>query len=106
MGQVQPLALFFQKIDHPEALLVVLETSRLQSGKNRFACMAKGRMAEIVAQGYGLGQRLVESECAGDGPGDLGHFEDMGQPGPVMIAGRGQKDLRLVFQPAKCLANG
>src|SRR5437868_4037195 len=66
-----------------------------------FARMPKGRVAEIVRQRQGLGEVLVEPQHAGDGAGDLRHFEAVGQARPVMVALVIDKDLRLVLQPAK-----
>ena len=65
--------------------------------------MAKGRVPEIVAQGDGLGQVLVEPQADRHGAGDLRDLQHMGQSGAVMIAGRGEKDLGLVLEPAKGL---
>jgi hypothetical protein len=37
-------------------------------------------VAEIVGQRDSLGQVFVEFQAAGDGTGDLGHFQGMRQP--------------------------
>ena len=39
--------------------------------QGRFAGMAERRMAQVVRQGDGLGQVLVEAELPGDGAADL-----------------------------------
>jgi len=65
------------------------------------ARMTEGRVSEIVAQGQGLGQILVQPECAGDGAGDLGDLDRMGKAGAVMIALVIDEDLGLVLETAK-----
>ena len=52
-----------------------------------------------MGQRQRFGQVLVEPELAGQRPGDLRHFERMGQPGAVMIALVEHENLRLVLQP-------
>ena len=66
--------------------------------------MSEGRMSQVVAQGDGLRQRLVEPQGLGDGPGDLGDLQRVGQARPVVIPLRGQEDLCLMLEPAECLA--
>ena len=57
-----------------------------------------------MGQGHRLGQVLVEAQGPGDGPGDLGHFQRVGQPGAVEVPFRREKDLGLLFQPPERLA--
>jgi hypothetical protein len=64
-----------------------------------FAGMAKRRMAEIMHQRHALGQILVQLESPGQRPGDLRHFDRVGQPGAVVVALMGNKDLGLVLEP-------
>jgi hypothetical protein len=61
-------------------------------------------MAEIVPEGDGFGQVLVEGQGAGHRPGDLRDLEGVSQSGPVMIALGREKHLGLIFQAAKRLA--
>ncbi len=58
-------------------------------------------MAEIVRQRQHLGEVLVEPERARQRAGDLGDFQRVGQPGPVMVALVIDEDLRLVGEPAE-----
>jgi hypothetical protein len=60
-------------------------------------------VAEVVAEGDGLGQVLVEAEGLGDRSGDLGDLETMGQPRPVVVPEGREKDLRLVLEPPEGL---
>src|SRR5258707_11572680 len=69
-----------------------------------FPGMAKRSVAYVVPQSDGFDQVLVEPEGSTDGSGYLGDFERVGEPGSVVVAGRIDEDLRLVFEPAKRLA--
>ena len=48
-----------------------------------------------------LRQIFFEAEGAGEGAGDLHHFEGMGEPGPVVIALMKHEDLGLVREPTE-----
>src|SRR6185503_12620700 len=63
--------------------------------------MAKGRMAQIMSQGNCLGQVFIQGESARNCPADRSYFDRMSQPGPQMIAGAIQENLRLIFQSPK-----
>src|SRR5262249_10481338 len=65
------------------------------------AGVAERGMAEIVSQRQGLGEILVESECAADRARDLRHFEGVGLARSIVVALVIDKDLRLVRQPAE-----
>ena len=60
-------------------------------------------MAEVVRQRDGFGQVFVEPQGAGEGAGDLGDFQGVGQPRPVMVLFGVNEDLRLVLEPPKGL---
>ena len=47
--------------------------------------MAERGMPQVVGQTDGLGQVLVQPQGPGDGSGDLGHLQGMGEPGAVVI---------------------
>ena len=66
--------------------------------------MAKGRVTEVVPQGDGLSQVLVEPERPRDGSSHLGHLEGVDEPRAVVVPLGGQKHLRLVGKPAEALA--
>ena len=51
----------------------------------------QGRMPQVVPQGDGLHQLLVEPQCLCDGAGVLGDLQGMGQTGAVMIPLRGEE---------------
>ena len=63
--------------------------------------MAERRMAKVVSERHGFGQILIDVQRTRHGPGDLRHFQAMGEPGAVMIALVINEYLRLVGQPAE-----
>src|SRR5690554_1838908 len=63
-------------------------------------------MSQIVAQGNGLGQILVEAQAPGYGSGNLGHFKGVGKPGPIVVAFGGYEDLGLMLEAPESLAMG
>ena len=66
--------------------------------------MAKRCMPQVMCQTDGFGQVFIQTQPPGNGPGDLGHLQRMGQPCTVEIPFRREEDLRLLFQPAECFA--
>jgi len=50
VGQIEPLAAFFQKIHHAQALLDVMKTTRDQAIEHGLAGMTKRRVTQIVAR--------------------------------------------------------
>ena len=111
-GQVQAIkcrVALFQRIDHPQALQVVLEAPvhlvgqwliRARGFHRRveriLAGMAEGRVAQIVGQGNRLDQVFVQTQRAGDAAPQLRHLQGMRQTGAEQIAFVVQEDLRLV----------
>ena len=69
--------------------------------ENRFADVAERGVTQIVAEGDGLGQVLVQIQRPGDGPCDLAHLEGVGEARPVMVPSRRDEDLGLVLEPAE-----
>ena len=66
--------------------------------------VAEGGVPQIVPQGDGLGQVLVEAQAPGNGAGDLRHLQGVGEPGAVVVALGGEEDLGLVLEPPEGLA--
>src|ERR1019366_3449525 len=66
--------------------------------------MAEGRVAEIMGQCDGFGQRFLQLERAGDGAGDLRDFDRVGHPRSVQIAFVVDEYLGLVGQATKGIA--
>ena len=102
--QVQPPAVVLEDVDDAKALLVVVEAAGDEVVEHALAGVAEGRVAEVVAEGDGLGQFLVESKHLGDAARDLRHLERMGQARSIVIAGRREEHLGLVLQPPEGLA--
>ena len=103
-AQVQPFAIFFQHVHHAQALPVVGKPIGAQSVECPLPRMAEGCMAQIVPQGDGLGEVLIQAQRAGDGAGNLTDFQRMGQPGTIVVPFRRKENLGLLFQPPERLA--
>ncbi len=66
-----------------------------------FACMAERRVTEVVGQGDGLGQVVVQPQGLGDGAGDLRHFQRMGEARAEVVALVRHEHLGLFLQAAE-----
>ena len=73
---------------------------RVVNVKRAFSLLCR-QLAEVVRQRQGFRQVLLETQGAGDRPGDLRDFEAVRQPRPVMIALVVDEDLGLVLKPAE-----
>ena len=103
-GQVQALAVLFQILYHPQALAIMGKPAGAQPVEGPFPRMTKRRVAQIMAQGDGLGEVLIQAQGTGHGAGDLADFQGMGQPGAVVVPFRGKKHLGLLLQAPEGLA--
>ena len=99
-GEIEPVTILFEHIDHTQALLVVAKSGP-EAADRRFAGMAERGMAEIVTHADGFDQVFVQAQCAADGPRDLGHFQRMRKAGSIVVARRSDEDLSFVHEPAK-----
>ena len=66
-----------------------------------FSGMAERRMAEIMRQGHGLGQVLINPQDPRNRPGDLRDLDRVGQARTVIIALVINEDLGLILQLAE-----
>jgi hypothetical protein len=81
----------FEPGDDAEGMQVVVESERvLVKGcvEGLFACVAEGRVADIVGECEGVGEFVVKAESGGDGAGDLGDFEGVGEAAAEVVAGQ------------------
>ena len=102
-GQVQPLSVFFQTLHHPQGLLIVSKAAGHQLVKGPLTGMSERGVPQIVSQGDGLGQVLVEGKRPGNGSGDSGDLQGVGHSGAVVVALGLEKDLGLMLQPPEGL---
>src|SRR3712207_1625941 len=63
--------------------------------------MTEGGMAEVVAEGYSLGEVFVQVQRAGYGASDLHHLQGVGQAGAIVVAIGGDEDLCFVHEAAE-----
>ena len=99
-GQVQVL----EDLEHPDALGGVVPSVGREIGRQRLlAGVAERRVAHVVAQRDGLGQRLVEAQRGGQRARDLGDLEGVGQARDEMVVLGVEEDLGLVLEPAEGL---
>ena len=63
--------------------------------------MTEWSMPEVVGEGNGFGEVLVEIQRTCDGACDRGDFDGMCEACPVMVAASAQEDLGFVFQAAE-----
>ncbi len=93
----------FEKFDDPEALPVVLEApvGLHELVQCLLALVPERGMAEVVGEGDGLGEVLVQLEGASDIAGDRGDFHRVGEARAQVIPGAIEKHLRFVFKAPK-----
>ncbi len=65
------------------------------------ACMAERGVPEIMREGQGFCEILVEPQAAGQRAGDLAHLDGMREARAIMVALMLHENLRLVFQAAE-----
>ena len=99
-GQVQIL----ERLVDADALGgVVPAVGREVRREGLLAGVPEWRVADVVAEGDRLGQRLVEGEPGSQRAGDLCDLQGVRQSGDEVIPLRVEVDLRLVLQAPKCL---
>ena len=94
---------FLDQFDDAKALLVVIEAAAGAHEAVEFglAGMAERGVPEVVGQGDGLREVLIEGEGAGDGAGDGCDLDGMGETGTEVIGGAAEEDLGLVLEAAE-----
>ena len=66
-----------------------------------FAGVAEGRMPDVVHERERFGKIAIDVQRAGNGAGDLRHFESVREPVAEMIGKTHGENLRFGFQPAE-----
>ena len=83
-GEIQPPTAFFHPIQEPDALDAVEKRPDIvlltESGEDPFAVMAEGGVTDVVAEGDGFDEILVEAQVTADGAGNLGKELDVENP--------------------------
>jgi len=98
----------FEPGDDAQSVQVVVEAETVLTQsfiESFFAGVAEGRMADVVREGESFGELRVEAEGSGDGAGDLGDLESVGEPAAEVIggelSGEAGEDLRLPRKTAE-----
>src|SRR5882724_7977605 len=93
-----------EPLDDSERMDIVVEAVPIgahEAVELSLAGVGERRMPNIVDQGKGFGEFLVESEGAGDRTGDLRDFERVSKAGAEVIGKTFGEDLGLAFQAAE-----
>ena len=84
----------------------MLEAAGVNFVQGPLACVTKGRVAQVMAQGYGLSQILVKAQGPCHRAGKAADLKSVGQAGAVMVPLRLEENLSLVLKAAEGLAVG
>lgn len=98
--EIEAASCLLKMIDDPQALLVVAESGEDLS-KRSLARMTERRVTEIVAEPDRFNQVFVQSQGAGNCPGDLGDLQSVCQTRSRLISRGHEEDLRLRLQSSK-----
>ena len=95
--------LVLEQLDDAAALLVVIEAAVVahQVVERLFAGVAERGVAKVVGKRNRLGEILVESQRAGDIPGDGGDLHRMCEPRAQVVAAAAQENLCLAVESSK-----
>jgi hypothetical protein len=93
----------FDELDDAQALHIVLKAAvpAHEAIQHFLAAMAERRMAEIVGEGDRLGEIFIQPQRASDGAADQSDLDGVGEARAQVVAGAIEKNLCLVFEPAK-----
>src|SRR5690242_6050831 len=103
-GQVQPLPVVLEHVDHTQTLFVMPEAARHQRVEDALAGMTEWCVAQVVPECDRLRELFVQAQHFGNGASDLRDLEAVRQTGSVVIARGREEDLSLVLQPPERLA--
>ena len=87
-----------QQFHDPECLRVVVEATFVgeEFRERVLAGMPQGRVADVMRERQRLDQIFVESQAAGERPGNARHLQRVGEPAAVIVAMVAGEDLCLV----------
>src|SRR3546814_20552994 len=71
-------------------------TTLFRSLQSLLTSMAKRGVANVMGEAKRLGQIFIKSQHTSDRAPDLRHFQAVGQADTIMVAVRGNEDLRLM----------
>ena len=91
-------------LDDAEGVEIVVEEAAVALEalvESALTGVAERRVADVVDQGEGLGEVLVEAEAGGNGAGDLGDLDGVGEAGAEVVGGAAGEDLGLAGETAE-----
>ena len=99
-GEVEPPPLLFQPVQEPHPLDAVEKgadaVGLAEAREDALPVVAEGGVADVVAQGDGLQEVLVQAEKLADGAGDLGQELDVQHPVADLLVADEVKNLGFV----------
>src|SRR4030042_5024030 len=102
MGQIQSFTIFFEKINNPETLFIVVKPAGMYFPQNVLSCMTEWRMAEVVSKSNSFCQILIQSQCLCYCPCDLRYLKHMSEACPLVVAFRREENLCFMLEPSEC----
>ena len=103
LREIETPAVLFQHLDDTDALLDMRKALMAETVQYMLATVAERGMAEIMAQGDGLDEVLVQPKCLAEGTGDLTDLQGMGEARTVVVSLRCDEDLRFMLEAAEGL---
>ena len=101
--KIQPLSFFFQFFHNADALFIMFKVAA-DFLQRLLPHVAEGSMSQVVTQGDGLHQVLIQPEGPGHGAANLRHLQGVGHAGAVMVAPGSNVNLCFMFQAAEGIA--
>ena len=106
LAEIQAPAVTLKHVHDAQALLIVLEASGVNVVERAFPGVTEGRVPQVVPQGDGLGEILVETQGPRHRAGQTADLERVGQARAVVVALGLQEHLRFMLEAAEGLGVG
>ena len=103
-GEVEARTIFLDLLDDAHALLVVPEAVGQELAEELLADVTERCVPDVVAHRHRLDEVFIQTEAARHRAADLRDLERMRETRAVVVADRGQEDLRLVLEAPERLA--